>query len=63
MGIILDVITKILIFIAEITAKIPFSTITVKTPSLVFVILYYMIIFISLKKGSEIIQLVKLHIF
>ena len=57
LGYILNILTKILIWIAEITAQIPFAIITVTTVSTIFVIAYYFIIFLIFKKGSMLIQI------
>lgn len=48
-GIILNLLTKTLIVIAKITAKIPFSTVTVVTPSIIFIMGYYLTIYMILK--------------
>lgn len=52
-GIILNLLTKTLILIAEITAKIPFSTVTVVTPSIIFIMGYYLTIYMFLKDNRR----------
>ena len=42
LSIILNILLKILILIADVSAKIPFSKIYVKTPSIVFIVFYYL---------------------
>ena len=44
-AIILNELVKILIYVAKYTAKIPFSSITVTTPSIITVICYYIMIY------------------
>lgn len=60
-GVVLDILTKLLIWIAEVTAKIPLATITVTTPSILFVIIYYLSLYIILKKSNFLLKL-KEHI-
>lgn len=45
-GILYKMLIKLLLFIIEITSKIPFSKVYVKTPFLYQIILYYLIIFV-----------------
>lgn len=59
LGVALNILTKTLIWIAEITAQIPFATITVTTPSNIFVIIYYLLLYLFLKKGKTIISKIK----
>lgn len=54
----LNIITQLLIWIAKITAQIPFATITINTPSILFVIMYYICLCIAVKKGKLIIQII-----
>ena len=49
-GIFLNVVTEILMYIGEVTAKMPFSSITVITPNLITVVLYYLFLFFVYKK-------------
>lgn len=48
-----NIFVKILIEIAEITAKLPFSSIMVITPSIVGVIVYYIFVYVIYKKNKE----------
>jgi len=50
LGIILNFMAKILMCIAEITAKLPFSTITIITPSVVTIVFYYLFVLFYKKK-------------
>lgn len=49
-GKLLEIIIKALILIAKYSAKLPLSSITVITPSIIFIIEYYMLIYCILKK-------------
>lgn len=51
-GIILNLLVKMLIWIAETTAKIPFATITTITPSVISIILYYIVLWKIYKKRN-----------
>lgn len=53
LGIILNILTKILIFIAEFTGNIPFATINIITPNIVLVCIYYVSIYIIYIKGIK----------
>jgi len=59
LGIILNILTKILIWIAEITSKIPFSSLIVTTPNIFIIITYYLLLFVSIKKGKSLISKIK----
>lgn len=50
LGKILNIIVNILIYISKITAKIPLSFFTIKTPSIVVLIEYYILVYCVLKK-------------
>lgn len=49
-GVLLDFLTNLLIWIAEITAKVPFATVTVTTPSIISVTAYYALLWSIYKK-------------
>lgn len=50
-AIILHGLIKLLIWVAEFTANLPFSSITVKTPMIINVILYYAVIIVIVRKN------------
>ena len=50
LGIVLNVLTKLLIGIAEITAKIPYASINTITPSVISILLYYIFLWSILKR-------------
>ena len=52
-GFILNILANLLILIAEMTAKIPFATIVVITPSIILIIVYYIAIYIFLKENRK----------
>ncbi len=46
-------LVQMLIWVAKLAAKIPFSTITVTTPSVITIILYYIVIFFLIRKFNN----------
>lgn len=50
LGVVLNILTKVLIGIAEVTAKIPYASTYVITPSVIFVMLYYIFLWSIFKK-------------
>lgn len=61
-GIFTNGIVKILMLIAEITAKIPFSSLAVATPSIITVIVYYIGVYAIYKK-NKVYKWFRSHIF